>query len=65
MKLSEMEEINLLSSRVIERLNCFDDGAHNWTRTSDSYLVEVILYQLSYASILKQGNFTKLLLKFI
>lgn len=25
-------------------------GAHNWTRTSDFYLVEVTLYQLSYAS---------------
>lgn len=29
----------------------FLNGGPNWTRTSDPYLVEVVLYQLSYETI--------------
>ena len=32
------------------------NGGPNWTRTSDPYLVEVVLYQLSYETIfLREG----------
>ncbi len=37
-------------SPIYRHLRGIACGAHNWTRTSDFYLVEVTLYQLSYAS---------------